>query len=499
MYENSVDCLLITVYKGTMSKYFLSIDQGTTSSRVVLYDQDFNFLDQEQQEFKQFFPQEGWVEHKPLDIWQSVYKCFKKVIKKSSIQPKEIISIGITNQRETALLWDKDGNVLDNAIVWQDRRTSKYCDALVSDGLEKEIHGKTGLLLDPYFSATKVRWLMKEKNLKAKDCFFGTVDTFLIWKLTEGKNYQTDITNACRTLLYNINSLDWDTDLIKLFELSGINLPRVMKNCDDFGFTELFGGKIKISGVAGDQHASMIGQNCFSEGSIKSTYGTGCFLMANSGKIRKDSTNRLLSTIAYQISDEVFYALEGSIFMAGANFQWLRDKLEFFKDVKFSEELAKKANPNTSVFLIPSFVGLGAPHWKADLKAAIFGLTRDSGKGDISLAFHEAIAFQTKEIILSLEKDGQKIIDVRVDGGLTVNSFFNQTLSNIIQKNVLCSLNTETTALGAAFLSSIGSGESDLNRIKKIWKSKQTYKPNNKYNQERFEVWQKYLKSLIMN
>ena len=420
-----------------MSKYIIAIDQGTTSSRVVLYNQDFNFLDQEQVEFNQIFPKEGWVEHNPNDIWDSVINCFKKIVKKNSINPKEVISIGITNQRETALLWDKDGNVLDNAIVWQDRRTSEYCDALVSDGLEGEIHEKTGLLLDPYFSATKARWLIKEKNLKAKDCFFGTVDTFLIWKLTKGKNYQTDITNASRTLLFNINSLDWDADLIKLFELSDINLPQVMKNCDDFGYSEIFGGKIKISGVAGDQHASMIGQNCFSEGTIKSTYGTGCFLMANCGKIRKDSTNRLLSTVAYQISDEVFYALEGSIFMAGANFQWLRDKLEFFEDVKFSEKLAKKANPNSSVFLIPSFVGLGAPHWKADLKAAIFGLTRDSGKEEISLAFHEAIAFQTKEIVLSLESDNQKITEVRVDGGLTVNSFFNQTLSNIIKKSSL--------------------------------------------------------------
>ncbi len=482
-----------------MSKYIIAIDQGTTSSRVVLYNQDFNFLDQEQVEFNQIFPKEGWVEHNPNDIWDSVINCFKKIVKKNSINPKEVISIGITNQRETALLWDKDGNVLDNAIVWQDRRTSEYCDALVSDGLEGEIHEKTGLLLDPYFSATKVRWLIKEKNLKAKDCFFGTVDTFLIWKLTKGKNYQTDITNASRTLLFNINSLDWDADLIKLFELSDINLPQVMKNCDDFGYSEIFGGKIKISGVAGDQHASMIGQNCFSEGTIKSTYGTGCFLMANCGKIRKDSTNRLLSTVAYQISDEVFYALEGSIFMAGANFQWLRDKLKFFEDVKFSEKLAKKANPNSSVFLIPSFVGLGAPHWKADLKAAIFGLTRDSGKEEISLAFHEAIAFQTKEIVLSLESDNQKITEVRVDGGLTVNSFFNQTLSNIIKKNVLCSINTETTALGAAFLSSIGSGDSDLNRIKKLWKAKKIYKPDNEYNQERFGVWQKYLESLILN
>jgi glycerol kinase len=407
-----------------------------------------------------------------------------------------VISIGITNQRETVMLWDKDGKVLNKAIVWQDRRTAEFCEKLKVEGIESEVTAKTGLLLDPYFSATKARWLLKKYKIDPGKYFFGTIDTFLVWKLTEGKNYMTDVTNASRTSLLNINDVKWDKDLLDIFELGGLNLPEVTKNSSDFGSTKLFGGEIKISGIAGDQQASLIGQGCFASGQLKSTYGTGCFLMANTGTKRQNSTNKLLSTIAYQVED-LCYALEGSIFMAGANFQWLRDKMDFFDDVSESEELAKKADPNSNVFLIPAFVGLGAPHWVPDARGTIFGLTRDSGKEELSLATHEAIAFQTKEIISSLVGDGIQVDNVRIDGGLTRNTFFNQTLSNIIELDVLCSKTVESTALGAAFLAGIGAGEVSLQDVSNNWSPKAEYNPNSSYDLDRYVTWKKFLNKLI--
>tara|TARA_B100001057_G_scaffold60677_1_gene53869 strand:+ start:19775 stop:21217 length:1443 start_codon:yes stop_codon:yes gene_type:complete len=479
-----------------MSKYYISIDQGTTSSRSVLYDNSFNQITQEQQEFKQYYPAEGLVEHDPEEIWSSVLNTTKTLMSKNNVSSSEVISIGITNQRETVMLWDKDGKVLNKAIVWQDRRTAEFCEKLKAEDIESEVTAKTGLLLDPYFSATKARWLLKEYKIDPSKYFFGTIDTFLVWKLTEGKNYMTDVTNASRTSLLNINDVKWDKDLINTFELGGLNLPEVTKNSSDFGSTKLFGGEIKISGIAGDQQASLIGQGCFASGQLKSTYGTGCFLMANTGTKRQNSTNKLLSTIAYQVED-LCYALEGSIFMAGANFQWLRDKMDFFDDVSESEELAKKADPNSNVFLIPAFVGLGAPHWVPDARGTIFGLTRDSGKEELSLATHEAIAFQTKEIISSLVDDGIQVENVRIDGGLTRNTFFNQTLSNIIELDVLCSKTVESTALGAAFLAGIGAGEVSLQDVSNNWSPKAEYNPNSSYDLDRYVTWKKFLNKLI--
>ena len=479
-----------------MSKYYISIDQGTTSSRSVLYDNSFNQITQEQQEFKQYYPAEGQVEHDPEEIWSSVLNTTKTLMSKNNVNSSDVISIGITNQRETVMLWDKDGKVLNKAIVWQDRRTAEFCEKLKAEGIESEVTAKTGLLLDPYFSATKARWLLKEYKIDPSKYFFGTIDTFLVWKLTNGKNYMTDVTNASRTSLLNINDVKWDKGLLDAFELGGLNLPEVTKNSSDFGSTKLFGGEIKISGIAGDQQASLIGQGCFTSGQLKSTYGTGCFLMANTGTKRQNSTNKLLSTIAYQIED-LCYALEGSIFMAGANFQWLRDKMGFFDDVSESEELAKKADPNSNVFLIPAFVGLGAPHWVPDARGTIFGLTRDSGKEELSLATHEAIAFQTKEIISSLVDDGIQVDNVRIDGGLTRNTFFNQTLSNIIELDVLCSKTVESTALGAAFLAGIGSGEVSLQDVSNNWSPKTEYNPNSSYDLDRYETWKKFLNKLI--
>ena len=479
-----------------MSKYYISIDQGTTSSRSVLYDNSFNQITQEQQEFKQYYPAEGLVEHDPEEIWSSVLNTTKTLMSKNNVSSSDVISIGITNQRETVMLWDKDGKVLNKAIVWQDRRTAEFCEKLKAEDIESEVTAKTGLLLDPYFSATKARWLLKEYKIDPSKYFFGTIDTFLVWKLTEGKNYMTDVTNASRTSLLNINDVKWDKDLLDTFELGGLNLPEVTKNSSDFGSTKLFGGEIKISGIAGDQQASLIGQGCFASGQLKSTYGTGCFLMANTGTKRQNSTNKLLSTIAYQVED-LCYALEGSIFMAGANFQWLRDKMDFFDDVSESEELAKKADPNSNVFLIPAFVGLGAPHWVPDARGTIFGLTRDSGKEELSLATHEAIAFQTKEIISSLVDDGIQVDNVRIDGGLTRNTFFNQTLSNIIELDVLCSKTVESTALGAAFLAGIGAGEVSLQDVSNNWSPKAEYNPNSSYDLDRYVTWKKFLNKLI--
>jgi glycerol kinase len=479
-----------------MSKYYISIDQGTTSSRSVLYDNSFNQITQEQQEFKQYYPAEGLVEHDPEEIWSSVLNTTKTLMSKNNVRSSDVISIGITNQRETVMLWDKDGKVFNKAIVWQDRRTAEFCEKLKVEGIESEVTAKTGLLLDPYFSATKARWLLKEYKIDSGKYFFGTIDTFLVWKLTEGKNYMTDVTNASRTSLLNINDVKWDKDLLDIFELGGLNLPEVTKNSSDFGSTKLFGGEIKISGIAGDQQASLIGQGCFASGQLKSTYGTGCFLMANTGTKRQNSTNKLLSTIAYQVED-LCYALEGSIFMAGANFQWLRDKMDFFDDVSESEELAKKADPNSNVFLIPAFVGLGAPHWVPDARGTIFGLTRDSGKEELSLATHEAIAFQTKEIISSLVDDGIQVDNVRIDGGLTRNTFFNQTLSNIIELDVLCSKTVESTALGAAFLAGIGAGEVSLQDVSNNWSPKAEYNPNSSYDLDRYVTWKKFLNKLI--
>ena len=479
-----------------MSKYYISIDQGTTSSRSVLYDNSFNQITQEQQEFKQYYPAEGLVEHDPEEIWSSVLNTTKTLMSKNNVNSSDVISIGITNQRETVMLWDKDGKVLNKAIVWQDRRTAEFCEKLKAEDIESEVTAKTGLLLDPYFSATKARWLLKEYKIDPSKYFFGTIDTFLVWKLTDGKNYMTDVTNASRTSLLNINDVKWDKDLLDTFELGGLNLPEVTKNSSDFGSTKLFGGEIKISGIAGDQQASLIGQGCFASGQLKSTYGTGCFLMANTGTKRQNSTNKLLSTIAYQVED-LCYALEGSIFMAGANFQWLRDKMDFFDDVSESEELAKKADPNSNVFLIPAFVGLGAPHWVPDARGTIFGLTRDSGKEELSLATHEAIAFQTKEIISSLVDDGIQVDNVRIDGGLTRNTFFNQTLSNIIELDVLCSKTVESTALGAAFLAGIGAGEVSLQDVSNNWSPKAEYNPNSSYDLDRYVTWKKFLNKLI--
>ena len=375
-----------------MKEKIISIDQGTTSTRSVLYDKKGNFICSAQQEFNQLFPNDGWVEHDPEDIWQSVLSTLQKLVKESGITSSEIASIGITNQRETALIWNKKtGKPIHNAIVWQDRRTSEFCNELGS--YENIIHKKTGLTIDPYFSATKIHWLLKNvegaKELALNgDLLFGTVDTYLIWKLTEGRCHKTDITNASRTMLFNIAEQQWDNDLLDIFEIPRQILPEVCDNVSDYGMTEVLGGEVGIGGVAGDQQAALIGQCCFDPGDVKSTYGTGCFMMVNSGDKILYSENKLLSTIGYRIDGKTTYALEGSIFVAGSAIQWLRDGLNFFEDSFETEAMSKTASSDSRVLVIPALTGLGAPYWDAEARGAIFGITRDTSKEDILSLIH---------------------------------------------------------------------------------------------------------------
>ena len=374
-----------------MKEKIIAIDQGTSSTRAVLYDTKGRLLDAAQEEFQQFFPQEGWVEHNPELIWESVLSTLTTLTKKNNLTSSDIASIGITNQRETTIVWNrKTGEPISNAIVWQDRRTAEFCNSL--SGEEKLVQKKTGLTLDPYFSATKLHWLLNNiegaKELAINgDLLFGTVDTYLIWKLTEGRSFKTDVTNASRTMLFNIKEQEWDEDLLNLFQVPKKMLPEVCDNVHNFGFTSILGGEITIGGVAGDQQAALIGQCCFDPGEVKSTFGTGCFMIVNTGEHILTSENKLLSTIGYRINGETTYALEGSIFVAGSAVQWLRDGLNFFKDSSETESLAKDASTDSNVLVVPALTGLGAPYWDADARGAIFGLTRDTNIADITRSY----------------------------------------------------------------------------------------------------------------
>ena len=481
-----------------MKGFFITIDQGTTSTRAILYDNKINKVDFTQIELTQYYPEEGWVEHDLEEIWLSVVSCVSNLIKNNSLKPEEVVSIGITNQRETVAIWDKKTlKPLSRAIVWQDRRTSNFCQKMKEEGIEKVIKEKTGLLLDPYFSASKMKWLKDNLELKKNPNFLiGTIDTFLISKLTEGKSFFTDITNASRTSLFNIQECKYDEDLLKIFDLEDIQLPEVKENADFFGETKLFGGKIKICGVAGDQQAALVGQTCFDPGLVKSTYGTGCFLMLNTGKDLVKSENKLLTTIGYKLNNEITYALEGSIFIAGSSIQFLRDKFKFFEKAKESEELAFKAEKNSNVFLVPAFTGLGAPHWIPDAKGAIFGLTLNSGIEELTLATLESIAFQTRELLDAMQSDGGKISSIKVDGGMSNNSFFSQLLADTLKTEIYRPKDIETTALGAAYLAAIGSGFAKKEDLKEFWKIDKKFLPKNDLD-SKFETWQEYLKKLI--
>ena len=468
-----------------MKKFLLSIDQGTTSSRVILYNKNFKIIDIVQKQLTQYFPKNGWVEHDALEIWQDVKSLIYKIIKKNNIKSSNIISIGITNQRETTVLWNKiTGKPVNKAIVWQDRRTSDYCQLLRKKKLDKKIQKITGLVIDPYFSATKIKWIL-ENNIKAKKLLkknkllFGTIDTWLLWNLTESQSHMTDITNASRTMLYDSKKEIWSKELLKLFSIPNRILPKVTANTFNFGQTKLFGENINIGGMAGDQQAATIGQACFKKGQSKSTYGTGCFLLMNIGKNFKLSKNKLLTTVAFKIGDQKMYCFEGSIFVAGSAIQWLRDKMCMFKESKQTNLLYSNANKNENIIVIPALAGLGSPHWKPNVRGCILGLTRNSSIADIVKATIDSVAFQTLDLIKGMERDSKiKIKEIRIDGGMLANKNFIQSLSNILQIKIIKPNDLETTALGAAYLAAINSGViNNIEEISNLWKSEKIYKP----------------------
>ncbi|MBG1232593.1 glycerol kinase GlpK [Aestuariivirga litoralis] len=491
-----------------MPDYLLSIDQGTTSTRALVFDAKLQVKASAQKEFKQFFPASGWVEHDADEIWASVLSTCKSVIKK--FKAASIKAIGITNQRETVVMWDrKTGKPLHKAIVWQDRRTAEFCERLKAAGHEKMVSAKTGLLLDPYFSGTKLAWLLDNvKGARARaeagELCFGTIDSFLIWRLTSGKVHATDATNASRTLLFNIHTGKWDAELLALLKIPRGILPEV-KNCaDDFGKTDkkLFGAEIKIGGVAGDQHAALIGQACFTPGMVKSTYGTGCFAMLNTGAEAVPSHNRLLTTIAYQLDGEKTYALEGSIFIAGAAVQWLRDGLQLIKSAGETGALAQAADPAQQVYLVPAFVGLGAPYWKPDIRGAIFGLTRGTTKKEMAKAALESVCFQTFDLLDAMKKDwpGLQNTVLRVDGGMTASDWTMQALADILGAPVDRPRVLETTALGAAYLAGLSAGlVPKPSSFAKQWKSDRRFKAKMKpaMRDAKIRGWQICIKSLL--
>ncbi|HEY0034948.1 MAG TPA: glycerol kinase GlpK [Devosia sp.] len=451
-----------------MGDFILAIDQGTTSSRAIVFDKDCRIAGVGQREFTQHFPQDGWVEHDPEEIWDSVVWSVQTALKDAGIGGADVAAIGITNQRETTLIWDRQtGKAIHNAIVWQDRRTAAYCAKLRKAGHEAEVTKKTGLLLDPYFAGTKVKWLLDNvkgarKRAEAGELAFGTVDSFLIWRLTGGKQHLTDATNAGRTLLFDISKNRWDKSLLKLFEVPEALLPQVKDCADDFGVMDsaLFGAAIPILGVAGDQHAATIGQACFKPGMLKSTYGTGCFALLNTGADMVRSKNRLLTTIAYRLNGKSCYALEGSIFIAGAAVQWIRDGLRLVKQASETGPLARTADPNQNVYMVPAFVGLGAPWWDADARGAIYGLTRNSGPAEIARAALEAVCYQTRDLLDAMHKDWKGGGDtvLRVDGGMVASDWTMQFLADILDAPVDRPVILETTALGAAWLAGSRAG-----------------------------------------
>lgn len=448
--------------------HILAIDQGTTSSRSILFDGNLRVVATAQEEFPQHYPASGWVEHDPSDLWSTAAGTARAVIEKAGINATNITAIGITNQRETTLIWDrKTGEPIHNAIVWQDRRTADTCAALKAAGHEPMITAGTGLLLDPYFSGTKIKWLLDHvpgarQRAEAGELAFGTVDTFLIWKLTGGRVHATDATNAARTLIYNIAKGEWDAEICGLLDIPMSMLPEVKDCAADFGTTraDLFGREIPILGAAGDQQAATIGQACFQPGMMKSTYGTGCFALLNTGADMVPSTNRLLTTIAYRLNGQTTYALEGSIFIAGAVVQWLRDGLKIIREARETQPLADAADPTQDVVLVPAFTGLGAPYWRPDCRGAVYGLTRNSGPAELARAALESVGYQTRDLLEAMRSDWGAAADgiLRVDGGMTASDWAMQFLSDILGAPVDRPVVTETTALGAAYLAGLQAG-----------------------------------------
>ena len=491
-----------------MRKDILSIDQGTTSSRCILYNQDLVPRALRQREIAQYFPRSGWVEHDPEDIWKSAIESCRQAM--SSTDRGSIAAIGITNQRETVLVWDRrTGRPVCNALVWQDRRTSGLCQRLKDDGVEEMVTDRTGLRLDPYFSSSKLMWILDNvdgvrNRAESGDLIFGTVDSFLIWRLTGGRRHVTDITNASRTMLFNIRTGDWDDDLLGLFRVPRSMMPEVLDCTDDFGSTDtsILGEEIPVTGVAGDQQAATVGQACFRKGMLKATYGTGCFALMNTGDQPVVSRNRLLTTIAWRIDGRTTYALEGSIFIAGAVVQWLRDSMKFISSAGEVDKLAISAGPEQDLCLVPAFTGLGAPYWDADCRGAVFGLNRNSGPAEFARAALESVAFQTRDLADAMRADmpdvGQTIM--RVDGGMTASDWTMQAIADQLGSPVDRPAVTETTAFGAAYLAGLKAGICPSpDEFARIWRLERRFEPaiSDQDRQRRYSRWQDAIKRTL--
>ncbi|WP_282078853.1 glycerol kinase GlpK [Epibacterium ulvae] len=490
--------------------FILAIDQGTTSTRAILFDANMQAVCSAQQEFPQIYPQAGWVEHDPEEIWSSTLNVCQKVLADHGISTDDLAGIGITNQRETTLIWDKaTGKAIHNAIVWQDRRTASICDTLRDAGHEDMVRAQTGLLLDPYFSGTKVKWILDQvpgsrERAAAGDLVFGTVDSFLIWRLTGGTSHVTDATNAARTLIYDIHAGAWSDDICALLDIPQVMLPEVKDSAADFGVTDpaIFGGAVPILGVAGDQQAATVGQACFEPGMLKSTYGTGCFALLNTGDAPVLSQNRMLTTIAYQLDGKPTYALEGSIFIAGAAVQWLRDGLGIIQNASETGDLAPKADPGQDVLLVPAFTGLGAPYWKPDCQGAVFGLTRNSGPAEFARAALQSVAYQTRDLWEAMRADwgGDAQVSLRVDGGMSASDWAMQSLSDLLGADVDRPMILETTALGAAWLAGMKAGiYPDQAGFAKTWALERQFTPDmaEEKREAAYARWKRAVASVI--
>jgi glycerol kinase len=469
-------------------QYILAFDAGTTSSRAIVFDKKGEIRSVAQREFPQIFPQSGWVEHDPLEIWSSQAAVAAEAISKIGINGSNITAIGITNQRETTIVWDKKtGEPVYNAIVWQDRRTSEYCDKLKNEGLLPEIKAKTGLIIDAYFSATKIKWILENvKGAREKaergELAFGTVDSWIVWKLTKGERHVTDITNASRTMLYNIIDQKWDDDLLTLFDIPKSMMPEVLSSSEIYGHTTttIFASKVPIAGIAGDQQAALFGQMCTVPGMVKNTYGTGCFILMNTGEEPVFSKNNLITTIAWRINGKTIYALEGSIFVGGAIVQWLRDGLQIIRSSSEIEELAKRVEDNGDVYFVPALTGLGAPHWDQYARGLILGISRGTTAAHIARAALESIAFQTMDVINAMILDaGMGLRELRVDGGAAVNNYLMQFQANLLDEKVIRPKVTETTALGAAYLAGLATGYwESMEEVGKHWQADRIFEPD---------------------
>ena len=490
-----------------MKQYVLTLDQGTTSSRAILFDHSGEIASIAQKEFQQYYPEPGWVEHDAMEIWSSQASVITEAMSKGHFETSQLATIGITNQRETTVIWNREtGKPIYNAIVWQDRRTASYCDELKAQGLSPFIQEKTGLILDSYFSATKIRWVLENVEgarelANEGKLAFGTVDSWLIWNLTDGEVHVTDVSNASRTLIYNINELKWDQELLDLFDIPESMLPTVKSSSEVYAHTsgKLLGAKVPISGIAGDQQAALFGQLCTEKGMVKNTYGTGCFMLMNIGNKPVLSKNNLVTTIAWKIGDEVIYALEGSIFIAGAIVQWLRDELKIITSSSEIESLATKVADNGGVYIVPAFTGLGAPHWNQYARGTIFGITRGSNNSHFARAALESIAFQTMDVLTAMRNDANlEIKELRVDGGATANNLLLQFQANVLNANVIRPKTVETTAIGAAYLAGLAVGFwENIEEIKQQWKVDRIFVPEDENVEELITQWHRAIDAVL--